>query len=307
MTDTINAKLADTKGIRLENSHKHYKGSRVSKHSLPLLIVDNKFCDAVISLQGAQLLSFQPKGKLPWLWLSPYTDFEPDQPIRGGIPICLPWFGANQQDHHKPKHGFVRNHLWQLQQVSGTDDSTQITLLYHYAADKPELFTTAFDAQLIIQLSGKLELNLSIINQGKQAADFSWAFHSYFATNDLANTSVNGLDQQNYLDNTQNLSMHLQTGSVEFSQEVDRVYQTISTPQQISAQQQLTIEGNNCPSCIIWNPGENMAQGMSDIKEYYKDFICVERGCAFNDTIRLDAGESFSGTMIISQNNDSFT
>lgn len=307
MTDTLKAKLEQMAShtatplstIKLSDTQAYYGESHDSKHSLPLLLIDNDFCDAVISLQGAQVLSFQPKGAQPWLWLSPYTTFEPAQSIRGGIPVCLPWFGVNQQDPKKPKHGFVRNSLWELQQIGENNGITQITLGFDYIGDKPDLFITAFSAQLMICLSNKLELTLTIHNRSSYVANFSWALHSYFTVNDLTQTIVSGLEQQTYLDNTQNLSIQMQSGNVKFVGEVDNVYPATHQPQRIITHHKLTVTGNNCPSCIIWNPGEDAAKNIPDIKECYKDFICVERGCAFSDTIPINANESFSGTMLI--------
>ena len=322
MTDTIKAKLANSQGIHLCDSLSFYgesfsdKATPNSERSLPLLIINTNNCDAVISLQGAQILQFQPKGEKPWLWLSPHARFEPGKSLRGGIPVCLPWFGVNQQDSQKPKHGFVRTATWQLEQVLNTQNTMQIIFSFSYTGDKPELFGTAFDAQLIIQLSNEIEMTLHIQNKGLQTEDFSWAFHTYFAADNLANVSISGLDQLSYLDNTLGLKTRTQTGDVKFVGEVDSVYQNTAAPQQLidqlidqlpsqpPEQRTLEIKGSNCPTCIIWNPGKDSAENMTDVKESYKDFICLERGCAFSDTIQLGAGESFSGKMTISNVHD---
>jgi glucose-6-phosphate 1-epimerase len=294
----LNAKLADSQFIRLSDTQTCFNG----RDALPVLVIDAPFCQATIALQGAQLLTFQPTGDQPWLWLSPLAQFEQGKSIRGGIPVCLPWFGVNRTNPEKPKHGFVRNHEWQLSAFHESDHSLQLEFHFSYDGENPGLFSTAFSARLILTLSNNLEVSLQFTNTADTSAEFSWALHSYLAVDDCRLTRVSGLEGLPYMDNTQHLKVLVQDGAVEFLQEVDRVYNNASAQAQIiHAQQSLSIRGDNCPTCIVWNAGKKVAATLADIREHYKGYICVERGCAFNDSLNLTPGESFNSRMMINK------
>jgi glucose-6-phosphate 1-epimerase len=299
--NALNTLLADGLSVQLSDTRALYN----SAEALPVLIVDTPLCHAVIALQGAQLLSFQPKGDMPWLWLSPHAIFARGHAIRGGIPLCLPWFGVNSVDPTKPKHGFVRNRDWQLLWVNEADAAVTLCLEFQYAGDQPELFTTAFTAQLSITLAADVMLALQLRNDSRQAAEFSWALHSYFAVDDLGSAQVDGLDGCDYLDNTRRLNVFQQLGAVKFGEEVDRVFARTSAPQFVQAQHRLQISGENCPTCIVWNVGEKVSGNIADIREAYRRYICVERGCAFGDSFCLSAGASVVSTMHLALAEDS--
>ena len=270
-----------------------------SAAALPLLQIDAPFCRATLLLQGAQLLQFQPATSAPWLWLSPYAQFENGKSPRGGIPVCLPWFGVNRADPQKPKHGFARNRNWQLHDWQETDETVQLTLTFDYAGDEPALFATSFIATLVITLSTHLDMVLSIHNTSTSAAEFSWALHSYLAVDDCTHTLVKGLQGITYLDNTQGLKAVTSDTPVQFTQEVDRVYNHTTAPQQLQSTQPLVIDGDHCPTCIVWNAGETLAASMADIRDSYRGYVCIERGCAFADSLTLQGGEVFRAEMRI--------
>ncbi len=291
----LNAKLADSQFVRLSDTRTGFNG----RDALPLLVIDAPFCKAIIALQGAQLLTFQPTGDEPWLWLSPYAQFEQGKSIRGGIPVCLPWFGVNRHHPEKPKHGFVRNFDWELTALEESANSVRLAFSHHYKVDKPDQFSHPFSVTLTITLSRSLTLTLDLHNKDSEPVEFSWAFHTYFAVNDCKKTTVTGLEGRHYLDNTQGLNEFLQEGPIHFIQEVDSVYNETTQSQSIAAQHQLNISGEYCPTCIVWNPGNKAAEKINDIKDAVTHFICLERGCAFSDELRLDAGAIFTSTMTI--------
>lgn len=293
----LNAKIAGSQFVRLTDTRSHFH----SHDALPLLVVNAPFCQATITLQGAQLLTFQPTGDKPWLWLSPYAQFESGKSIRGGIPVCLPWFGVNRKNPEKPKHGFVRNHDWELVSLQESATAIELEFGFTYNSERPELFNTPFTATLEMTLSGSLDFSLHIHNRATETAEFSWAFHSYFAVADCEETTVSGLEGIHYLDNTRGLNAFLQDGDIPFLQEVDRVYNHTTVPQSINAQQRLSVTGENCPTCIVWNAGKNVAATLADIREDYRHYICVERGCAFGDSLVLPAGATSSSTMTINR------
>ncbi len=274
-----------------------------SAESLPLIKVDSPLCEAVIALQGAQLLEYKPKGALSWLWLSPKATFSKGSAIRGGIPICAPWFGVNQLDPQKPKHGFVRTQEWVLKNISEQSDGT-VKLDFEFTSAESDLviFPFSFQLALSITLSEQVTLSFNILNIGHSIMPFSWAFHSYFGVDNLEEVRVAGLDQQTYLDATDNFFSKRQEGDVQFKGEVDSVYENTNKQQAILGKPSINIEGEGCPTAIIWNPGIDLAHKMADISAtHFNEFICVERGAAFENSVNIAPNSSESAVFILSK------
>jgi glucose-6-phosphate 1-epimerase len=285
-------------GVSLSDTHLHYGAP---EPGLPLLIVRSDLCEAVISLQGAQLLEFTPRGEKPLLWLSPLAEYTAGRAIRGGVPICLPWFGVHPEDPARPKHGFVRVSQWSLAKLRQSKSGGHVvTLCYRSERDALELFPFRFSAELEISLSSKLVLDLSVKNEDIRPMPVSWAFHSYFSVSALESVSVSGLENCIYLDNTAGLKSQLQQGRVKFAGELDRVYENAGARQCIEGDSPVCVQGENCNTVIVWNPGEDLASRMVDIgADNYRSFICVERGAAFSDSWMLAAGEKKSARLTI--------
>jgi glucose-6-phosphate 1-epimerase len=290
LNDELPALLARCDFLQLISSDKAFPNSRGT--GLPILRVTTAKCSALISLQGAQLLSFCAEGESPLLWVSPNCDFTPGIALRGGIPVCLPWFGPNVLDPKKPKHGFARNRDWQLSHAQLlTDGSAEI--IFSFTSTANELFEFNFTAQLIMTLGSSIKLDISVINTDTKAFNCSWVLHSYHPVNSLHDVRVQGLENRTYLDNLENLAAKVQQGDVSFPAEVDRVYPAIENPITIVGKPSIKILHNNCPSVVVWNPGATNAAKIADIGAgNEQDYICVERGAVFAEKWNLAAGES---------------
>lgn len=276
---------------------------RYQKPGLPLLQISNRSCDAVIALQGAHLLEFTRKNGTDLLWLSPNAIFAEGKAIRGGIPVCLPWFGLTSKAPSKPKHGFVRNQDWQLTAIHEPDaDTTELVFGFNASEEDFTLFPHAFSAQLTLRLSQQIDIQLKVSNHSDSKAEFSWALHSYHPVDNLAGVRVSGLSDLSYLDNLQGLKPVRQEGDIRFHSEVDRVYESVPAAQQIIGTPHLIITGENCPTAIVWNPGADNAAVMGDVgEEIHQQFICVERGAAFANSWSLESGESRCANLQIAE------
>lgn len=296
MQDLINR----SQTVTLTDSNRRFNHS---EPALPLLQVSNRCCEATIALQGAQLLTFKRKQGSELLWLSPNAIFTPGKAIRGGIPVCLPWFGVNQNNPSLPKHGFVRNQAWILSAIDETEaDRTRLVFCYQSSSEELTLFGAEFHVELEMTLGETIELTLTLHNCADHAATFSWALHSYHPTADLSQVRIKGLDNHTYLDNLQGLKPCEQEGDVCFSGEVDRVYESVPAVQQVYGLPSLRIEGSNCDTAIVWNPGAENARSMSDVGALiHEQFICVERGSAFANSWHLEPNERKSAHLQISE------
>jgi glucose-6-phosphate 1-epimerase len=285
--------------LSLTSSKELYPNSAGS--GLPLLVVETALCSAVISLQGAQLLEFKTTQGDPLLWLSPNCDFTPGTALRGGVPLCLPWFGVNQQDPGKPKHGFARNQFWEMGETHLQNDGS-VELAFLFQSDANNIFPYDFSAEVRITLGTSAKIELTINNTDTEDFECSWAMHNYHRISSLSNVRVEGLAERKYLDNLENYTEKHQTGDVEFSGPVDRVYPAITNSVYIKSSPSIEITHHNCPSVVVWNPGKESAAKIADIGAGNEQFyICVERGAVLDERWHLPAGTSKSAWMEFKQ------
>lgn len=285
--------------LRLTTSNEQYPDAPGS--GLPLLVVETSLCSGVISLQGAHLLEFKTTNGDPLLWLSPNCDFTPGTALRGGVPLCLPWFGVNQTDPTKPKHGFGRNSFWELGKAQLLSDGTA-ELEFLFVSDANQLFPYDFSAELRMTLGNSAKIELTINNTDTDDFDCSWAMHNYHRISSLTDVRVLGLAGRKYFDNFEGYAEKQQTGDVNFPGPVDRVYPAIDNSVTIKGSPTIEITHSNCPSVVVWNPGAEAAGKIADIGEGQEQFyICVERSAVLGEKWHLPAGTSKSAWMEFKQ------
>lgn len=283
-------------GVRLSDSRAEYG----SASALPLLVVENERCRAVLAFQGAQLLSFAPKDGPELLWLSPRAHFAPGQAIRGGIPLCLPWFGVNRRRPELPKHGWFRTRPWQLREIR-VDASGAVSVVMGVASQPGDLreFPWAFEAEVEYRLASELQCTLQLRNASDTVMPLSFAMHSYFVA-DVAAAKVFGLGSGRCLDNTDSLRVKQQPAPQGFEAEVDRVFEGVGGSQRLEAgEHAVQISGQACDTLVIWNPGAELAEQLADVGDGYRDYVCVERGMAFADEVALAPGDEYRASMTI--------
>lgn len=301
------------------NSAEYYPNHKHQDNiGLPLIIIENAVAKLVISEQGAQVLSFIAKDKSDLLWLSPLANFRQGKSVRGGIPVCLPWFGVNQRAPEKPSHGFARNTDWSLSSIEHIGDKlnngfTKIVFeLAQFKNTAHPLFESPFHVKLVYLMGEQLSIEMQLSNTGNKNFFLSWAMHSYHPVNDISSTRIIGLDGCEYLDNTRELKRCTQQGDVIFNDEVDRVYINVGETQIIRQANtvadvvgkntnEIRVDAKGCNSAIVWNPGLEKATTMLDLGgQNYHQFVCVERGNSFDNEIDLAAGKVHKASIIFS-------
>ncbi|WP_232522361.1 D-hexose-6-phosphate mutarotase [Marinimicrobium alkaliphilum] len=289
--NSLDLLLAEHRFLRL--THSSDVLSDASGAGIPLLQVVTDHCVALIALQGAQLLSFQALNQAPLLWLSPACDFTPGKPLRGGIPVCLPWFGPHPTDDGQPKHGFARTRDWALETAAMSDDGS-VTLVFALDSPGHPGFEHPFRARLTMVLNQRIKLDLTIHNIGEKPFETTWALHSYHPVQDLKAARVLGLKGRDYLDNLAQLARKTLTEDLAFNGEVDRAFPGVDEPLMVeTGEHRIHIEHANCPSVITWNPGPENAAGMADVGAGNEQgFVCVERGAVHDDAWTLAPGET---------------
>jgi glucose-6-phosphate 1-epimerase len=259
-----------------------------------LLKVEHQHATATISLLGGQLLSWQPKGQPTGvLWLSNTAQFVEGKAIRGGVPICWPWFGLRD---NAPSHGIVRQNYWQLANVNMTAEMAEITLVFQ--CDKTQPYYP-FDVKLtqVIQIGLSLNQQLVIENQANKSVDFSGALHTYFAVSDAQHITVKGISQLPFFDKLATQpQLQAPDNNMVTQGPIDRIYYLSDKPIQptIKAtaeiidpqwQRRLVINQQGGGQWVVWNPGQ-AAQKIDDIHpKGEQQFICVEVANTNNVTV----------------------
>ncbi len=267
---------------------------------LPMINVSNDYADAVISVYAGQVLSFTPKGAADVLFVSDKAYYAEGKAIKGGVPICWPWFGADPEGKGRPAHGFMRNRMWsEWETRENADGSTTVILGVESSPETLAIWPHAFRLAMEITVSKTLQLALVTSNTGDAAFTITQALHTYFAVGDIAQTSVTGLDGTQYLDKAAdgNGATKQQDGAISISSEVDRVY--LGVPAELTIVDgalnrtiRITSSGNK--TAVVWNPWAKIAASMADLQDDdYTRFVCVETTNAADDVVEVAAGGEF--------------
>lgn len=272
-----------------------------SGSGLPVAEIHTPHASARVALQGAQVLTFQPAGQQPVLWVSKAAVYEPGKGVRGGVPVCWPWFGARDG---LPAHGFVRTRLWEMRETT-QDAAGQVVLRLGTTDDASTraLWDFAFDLELVVTVGQTLTVALVTKNTGTAAFTITDALHSYFCVGDIAHTTVLGLDGCTYLDKVQNFAMAKQTGAVAFAGETDRIYIDTTADCLIGDKawgRNLRVAKQGSTSTVVWNPWSERAKTFADMAAAeFKDMLCVETCNAGPDQISLAPGQQHTLTAAI--------
>jgi glucose-6-phosphate 1-epimerase len=248
---------------------------------------------AELFLQGAHLARYEMNGK-PVLFLSKRAEFAPGKAIRGGIPVCFPWFGPHADDPRLPSHGFARTAEWEL--LESREGFAALRLESNEATHAlwPHDFQAIYRIQLLEQ---GLRLDFRVHNTGTSDFVFETALHTYFAVSDARQVSVEGLDGKTYLDQADGNRRKLQQGTITFEGETDRLYVDSGGPVRLreGGNTIRIINRDGVRSTVVWNPWTDKARSLKDLGEdQWPGFVCIESGCAADDAVTLEAGESWT-------------
>jgi glucose-6-phosphate 1-epimerase len=253
-----------------------------------------------VALQGAQILEWIPSSEVvPVIWVSDAAVYQKGKGVRGGVPICWPWFGAG--DLGKPAHGFVRTKPWSVVASGVNDIGPWLRLTISDDEASRAIWHHSFNLSLTLTLGHSLTIALTTDNPSHSDFSVSEALHTYFAVGDVDKVRVTGLDQTHYLDKVLAMSRHLQQGDVTIAGEVDRVYVDTSNEVAIvdeALARRIEIRKSHSTATVVWNPGSEKEKGFADMREGdYRRMLCVESGTAGGDLVTIAAGEAHTLTV----------
>ena len=262
------------------------KGIQVNAlHDFSVLHIENELASADICLHGGHVLSYVPAGEKDLLWVSRHSLYTEGKAIRGGIPVCWPWFGSVKS----PAHGVARIRNWSLKKAaSEADGSTTVVLSLEPAAE-------GLSAELYVNAGSSLRVELKTVNHGNVPATVTEALHTYFSVGDIEGVQVCGLDGMSYSDKVLNTEA-VQCGSIVFDRETDRVYDdtdSVIVIRDSVLNRKICVERWGSNSTIVWNPWIEKAAKMADFgNDEYREMVCVEAANAGRDEVCLPPGAS---------------
>lgn len=262
------------------------------KNHLLYIDIRNKFSSATIQLQGAHLTAWTPNNSEAVIWLSAAATFQENKSIRGGIPVCWPWFGEHSSNSDYPAHGFARTKQWQIDSIEILDSGATQLILSLAKSNMP--FTQwPFETRLecIFTIGHTLEVELVTFNHSEKNIVIGEALHSYFNVSDTRNITITGLHECHYLDKLDAFKLKTQSGNIKIQQEIDRVYIATNQDNIIDdpgLNRRIRISKKGSFSTIVWNPWLETANKMADLgTDGYLSMICVESGNAAQDVITI--------------------
>lgn len=256
------------------------------------LEVDHPAVRARIALQGAQIIECVPAGQGPLLWMSPIDPARPDTALRGGIPLCWPWFADERAG---PAHGIARTSPWQLRRAESDPQGVRLLLELPEEQIHRQLPGEYWAVHVEFVLGDSLSVTLTSTNTGTRTQKLSQALHAYLPVDDIHQARITGLEGVAYIDKVQRGAVHYQQEPIEFTTETDRVYFDTSGEVVLSdgSGEALCVQRAGSQSVVVWNPWLDKAKRLSQFPpDGYRHMVCIEAANAGPDGRLIEPGQS---------------
>lgn len=271
-----------------------------NEHGRQFLDINHPVVRARIALQGAHIIDCVPAGQPPLLWMSPTDPCKPDTALRGGVPVCWPWFADERSG---PAHGIARTGNWLLQDVQADDASVRLVLRLSPEEIARQLPGEGWAVEIEFCLGKALEIALTTTNTGRQPQRLSQALHSYLPVADIDGAEITGLRGCAYIDKLSDGATVIQSTALRFAEEVDRIYFNHGAELQLrTGNDVLSIRREGSRSVVVWNPWQDKSTRLSQFPpDGYRTMVCIEAANAGPDGRMLAPGESHRLKTVISR------
>ncbi len=247
----------------------------VEKGDVKIVRVIHEKASAGIALHGAHVLSYKPAGKDDLIWMSSSTPFDGKAPLRGGIPICWPWFGKIAE----PGHGFARISEWKLAEHRENEHGVLVVLELEASPETLSIWRHKFKNRLYVEIGDELKVSLEVYNTDDKAWTFSGALHTYLNVGDVTQISTTGMGAE-YIDKLQDSKICTGDEALVLTDTIDRIYTTPEAKITVTdpiLERSLNVENSGNNSAVLWNPWSQGSIAMSDMPDDgYKTMLCVE-------------------------------
>jgi len=281
---------------------------RFMQGDLALWRVRTPHGEALIAEQGAQLLSYTPHGQPPLVWLSPEASYERGVSLRGGVPVCWPWFGdldrnpaevranvASAYAESAPKHGFARIQDWG--HVDTAFDAEGVTLVFRLdvTGESPKWGHPA-RLTLRIRLADAITLELGVCNLSDSPLTISQALHTYFAVSDVRDITISGVEGKSFVDTLDQWHVKTQGDALQFTGETDRLYLGLDQPLTIRDPgwaRDIVVQSSHSRSAVIWNPWIEKAKRIDQFPDHaWQGMVCIETARVWDDVLTIAPGDT---------------
>jgi glucose-6-phosphate 1-epimerase len=256
-----------------------------------------------IYLHGAHITSWKPAGRDEMLFLSSQSRWENGHAIRGGIPICFPWFGDKADDPKAPAHGFARTKAWQLESVVEGENGVTVSMFIESDEDAKRWWPADFHLAYRVTFASELRLELVVTNTGKNKLRFEEALHTYHRVGNILNTRVGGLHAVDYIDKTDSNQKKFQRGEIAISSETDRIYLNTKDPIELEdpvLRRRTGVEKENSYTTVVWNPWVQKSHSMSDFgDDEWIQMICIETSNVSDFAVDLAPRQQHNMTAVV--------
>lgn len=262
---------------------------------LPKVRITAPQAEGEMYLHGGHVTSWKPEGKEEVIFLSSRSKFENGKAIRGGVPICFPWFGGKADDPKAPAHGFVRAKEWQLESIKQAGGAVTVSMFTESNEDTKRLWPADFRLVHRATFGSELGLELEVTNTGRTLLRFEEALHTYHRVGNIKDTRVRGLDGVQYFDKTDSNRKKMQQGEMAIASETDSVYLNTADAVELEdpvLRRRTRIMKENSRTTVVWNPWVEKARSFSDFAaDEWMRMICIEASNVSDFAVELAPGQ----------------
>lgn len=270
---------------------------------LPKVRITSPHAVGEMYLHGAHVTSWKPAGGEEVLFLSSQSGWDDGRAIRGGVPICFPWFGGKADDPKAPAHGFVRTKSWQVESISQAGDTITVSMFTESDESTKKWWPADFRLVHRATFGRELSLELEVSNTGKTPLRFEEALHAYHRVGDIEKARARGLDSVQYLDKTDSNRKKLQHGEIVIVSETDRVYLNTSAAVEVEdpvLHRRIRVTKENSRTTVVWNPWVQKAHALSDFADdEWRQMICIETSNVSDFAVELAPGQQHTMKAIV--------
>ena len=255
-------------------------------------------------LHGAHVTSWQPRGSEEVIFVSAQSRWEEGRAIRGGVPICFPWFANKADNSDAPMHGFVRTKAWQLDSIVQTGDAVTVSMFTESNDSTKRWWPADFHLVHRVTFGSVLSLELMLTNTGATSLRFEEALHTYFRLGQIEQARLAGLDAIRYIDKTGLSCKKTQHGPLVIVSETDRVY--LNTTHAIELDddalvRRIRVAKENSLTTVVWNPWTEKAKALADFGDAeWKQMICIETSNVADFAVDLAPGQQHKMKALVS-------
>ena len=288
-------------GVSMVSELDHQLGipgvARVSEGNggLARVQITGALAEGEMYLHGAHVTSWKPAGSEEVLFISTKSRWEEGRAIRGGIPICFPWFRGKVDDPHAPAHGFVRTKMWRLESIIQNENGVAVTMFTQSDEYTRKWWPGEFRLVHRVTFGSELRLELVCLNTGTTPFRFEEALHTYNRIANIKDARIQGLDGVNYLDNTDSNKEKTQRGDVIISSPTDSAYCDTQNEVDLldaNKMRRIRLRKQHSLSTVVWNPWSQGAAGLQDLGDgEWRQFLCVESSNILDAAIDLAPGQ----------------